>query len=88
MDDLIQQECLVESQIETYKSQVHAKTGYCVLCESLAGETNPLCLETIHAPCVQLSNTVTCKLFFSVSCHWLNSSLNLEVVLIPLIFSS
>ena len=31
MDDLIQQECLVESQIETYKSQVHAKTGYCVI---------------------------------------------------------
>ena len=39
-------------------------------------------------PCVQPSNNVTYKLLFSVSCHWLNSSLNLEVVLIPLIFSS
>ena len=32
--------------------------------------------------------SVTCKLLFSVSCHWLKSSLNLEVVPIPLIFSS
>ena len=77
MDDLIQQECLVESQIETYKSQVHTKTGYCVI----YGDSSCTC-DMHDPPCLDsyTYNLITCKLLYSVSCHWLKGSSNLEVV--------